>query len=65
MISKKEVISIVQTFSAVFVTVLVTNIDLLDFENLSKGTLLAFGIAVFRSLVKALWFKYFPNALNS
>lgn len=49
---KVELVSFSQTFLAVLGAAIAANINSLDFTNLSQGALIAFGIAVFRSLIK-------------
>ena len=58
--NKIEIVSIVHTFIAVFGAAFVANIDSVDLTHLSRETVLAFGIALFRSVVKMLWNKYLP-----
>lgn len=50
------------TFVALLIPIVLINLSTLDVTNLSKETLVAFGLAVFRSLIKALSNKYFPVA---
>ena len=52
---KYEIKSFVQTFLAVFIPLVIATVDILDFSSLSKETLTAFGIALLRAGVKALW----------
>lgn len=60
--SKEELRSMLHTFIAVLVPIVLINLQTLDVTNLSKESLIAFGVAVIRSLVKALSNKYFPVA---
>lgn len=59
--SKIELTSIAHTFIAVLGATVMANINTLDIHNLSKGTLLAFGIAILRSVVKTMYNVYFPQ----
>lgn len=61
--TKTELVSFVQTFTAVLGAAIATNISTLDFNNLSKGALLAFGIAVFRSVIKLSYSRLFPESV--
>lgn len=56
--NKAHLISIANTFGAVFLTSVATNIDSLDFTNLSNGALIAFGIAILRDVIKRISQKY-------
>jgi ABC-type enterochelin transport system permease subunit len=58
--TKTELISIAHTFVGVLVPVVMMNLNLLDINNLTKESLFAFGIAVFRSVVKTMYNAYFP-----
>lgn len=51
---KTELISFAHTFIAVFGVALLSNLQTFEWTNLSQETLIAFGIAVARSLVKGL-----------
>lgn len=57
-ISKEELKSIVQTFMAVAVPIVVMNLQTLDVNHLSKGALTAAGVAILRSVLKSLWTIY-------
>lgn len=59
--TKTELISIAHTFIAIFSAAVMANINTLDVAHLSKDALVAFGVAVFRSIVKSVWLYYFPN----
>ncbi len=52
--TKTELVSIVHTFVAVMLTAVVANINTLDLTHLTKGALVAFGVAILRSVVKTM-----------
>lgn len=60
---KSELISFAHTFLAIFIPLLLVSLDSLDFTNLSREALLAFGVGLLRSTIKAMSNFYFaPKA---
>lgn len=51
------------TFTAMFLTSVLVNIDSLDLNNLSKGAMLAFFITLLRDLIKRGTQKYLDSKI--
>lgn len=62
---RDELISVFHTFLAIFIPILLTTLNSLDFNNLTKEVLLAAGIAAIRSAVKLTWNKLMPQYMLS
>jgi ABC-type enterochelin transport system permease subunit len=63
--TKTELISIVHTFIAVLGAAIMANASMIDPQHLSKDVLVAFGVALLRSVTKTMWNTYFPTVDNS
>ena len=59
--TKTELISVAHTFIAVLGAAVISNINTLDLTHLNKDVLIAFGVAILRSLTKTMWNTYFPT----
>jgi hypothetical protein len=55
---KAEIVSFVQTFGAVFIATGVPLLINFDYSTASRTTLIALGIAVLRTCLKATWEKF-------
>jgi hypothetical protein len=58
---KAHILEIVQVFVGILIPLVVANLNTMDFTNLTKASLLSFGMSVVVQAVKGTWNHFFPN----